>query len=60
VKVVDVRSRGWVEVEEGKRKYVGRSCGGFRDVRWGNRKVGRDGSREKVVEKFEEWLVRGK
>ena len=37
--------------------YIGRPCRGHRDEGWGNPfKIGRDGSREEVIEKYRTWL----
>ena len=37
--------------------YIGRACRGHRDEGWGNPfKIGRDGNREEVIEKYRSWL----
>ncbi len=37
--------------------YIGRPCRGHRDEGWGNPfKIGRDGNREEVIEKYRAWL----
>ena len=38
--------------------YIGRDMPGYRSEGWGNRfVVGRDGTREEVIEKFRQWVL---
>ena len=39
-------------------KYIGRPMRGYRDEGWGNPfKIGPDGTREEVIEKYRVWLL---
>lgn len=57
-KVVHVHSDEFAAAADEHKIYIGRSAGGFEDQGWGNPfRIGQDGSRQQVIDKYRRFLL---